>query len=57
MIVNRPPNRMIAERQRQEQARLDAEENGTPRPIPLVGGGHGGSLISFTAGLQAATGR
>lgn len=51
MIIFRPPNRMMAERERQERAEKDAKG---PRPISTIGGGRGGSLISFTQGTGAS---
>jgi len=51
MLVNRPPNRMMAEQERQERAEKDAKG---PRPISTIGGGRGGSLISFTQGAGAS---
>ena len=54
MIIFRPPNRMIAERDRQERAAQDAKG---PRPISTVGGGRGGSLMAFTQATGTANGR
>lgn len=50
MIVNRPPNRLFEERKLQEKKRIQAEQDGSPIPISMVGGGRGGSLIAFTEG-------
>lgn len=57
MIIQRPPNRMIGEKEREERARLAAEQQGLPRPISSVGGGRGGSLMAFTAGTSMANGK
>ena len=54
MIINRPPNRMVAEKERQERAEQNAEG---PRPISTVGGGRGGSLMAFSQGTGTATGK
>jgi len=54
MIIQRPPNRMIAEQERLERAAKDAEG---PRPISQVGGGRGGSLMAFTQATGTANGR
>jgi L-aminopeptidase/D-esterase-like protein len=57
MLIQRPPNRMIGEQNREERARLTAEAAGKPRPISNIGGGRGGSLMAFTAGTGTANGR
>lgn len=57
VIVYRQPNRMIGEREREERARLAAEEQGLPRPISTIGGGRGGSLMAFTTATGTANGR
>jgi hypothetical protein len=54
MIIQRPPNRMVAEQERQARAAQDAEG---PRPISTVGGGRGGSLMAFTQATGTANGR
>ena len=54
MIIQRPPNRMIAEQERQERAAQDAKG---PRPISTVGGGRGGSRMAFTQATGTANGR
>lgn len=54
MLINRPPNRMIGEKEREEKAR--AESDG-PRPVSLIGAGRGGSLMAFTAGRVVMSGR
>ena len=54
MIIQRPPNRMIGEKQRQERAL--AQANG-PRPISQIGGGRGGSLMAFTQATSVNNGR
>lgn len=54
MIVTRPPNRMVAEKERQDRLRQEAEQNGGPIPISMVGGGRGGALIAFTEGYGKA---
>jgi hypothetical protein len=54
MIIQRPPNRMIAEQERQERA---AHNDTGPRPISTVGGGRGGSLMAFTQATGTANGR
>ena len=54
MIIQRPPNRYIADRDRQERAAKDAED---PRPISTIGGGRGGSLMAFTQATSTANGR
>ena len=54
MLIFRPPNRMIAERERQERAAQAAEG---PRPISTIGGGRGGSLMAFTQATGTANGR
>lgn len=54
MIIQRPPNRMIAEKERQERAEQTAKG---PRPISTVGGGRGGSLMAFTQATGTASGR
>lgn len=56
MLIERPPNRMIGEKQREERARLAAEQEGSPRPVSTVGGGRGGSLMSFTLGTVYGSG-
>ena len=57
MLVNRPPNRMIGEKNREERARLTAEAAGKPRPISNIGGGRGGSLMAFTQATSVNNGR
>jgi hypothetical protein len=57
MIIQRPPNRMIGEREREERTRLAAEEQGLPRPISQIGGGRGGSLMAFTQATSVNNGR
>jgi len=54
MIIQRPPNRMVAEKERQERA--EQADKG-PRPISTIGGGRGGSLIAFSQGTGTATGK
>jgi len=54
VIIQRPPNRYIAERERQERAAQAAEG---PRPISTIGGGRGGSLMAFTQATSTANGR
>lgn len=54
VTVYRPPNRLFEERKIQEQKRAEAEKNGDPIPISTIGGGRGGSLISFTEGTGKA---
>lgn len=57
MIIQRPPNRMIGEKEREERTRLAAEEQGLPRPISQIGGGRGGSLMAFTQATSVNNGR
>jgi hypothetical protein len=57
MLIQRPPNRMIGEKEREERARLAADEAGLPRPISQIGGGRGGSLMAFTTATGTANGR
>lgn len=57
MIIQRPPNRMIGEKEREERSRLAAEEKGLPRPISNIGGGRGGSLMAFTQATSVNNGR
>lgn len=57
MIIQRPPNRMIGEKNREERARLAAEAANKPRPISNIGGGRGGSLMAFTAATSVNNGR
>jgi len=56
MLIERPPNRMIGERERQERARLEAEQQGNPRPVSTVGGGRGGALMAFSMGTSYGSG-
>ena len=56
MIIQRPPNRMIGEKERQERARMQADEDGKPRPISNIGGGRGGSLMAFTQATSVNNG-
>jgi hypothetical protein len=56
MLIERPPNRMIAEKEREERARLQAEQDGSPRPVSTVGGGRAGALMSFTLGTSYGSG-
>jgi hypothetical protein len=57
MLIHRPPNRMIGEKEREERSRLAAEEQGLPRPISTIGGGRGGSLMAFTQATSVNNGR
>jgi hypothetical protein len=57
MLIYRQPNRMIGEREREERARLAAEEQGLPRPISNIGGGRAGALMAFTTATGTANGR
>lgn len=57
MIIQRPPNRMIGEKNREERARLTAEAAGKPRPISNIGGGRGGNLMAFTQATSVNNGR
>lgn len=56
MLIERPPNRMIGEKEREEKANLQYREEGGPRPVSVIGGGRGGCLMSFSQGTSYASG-
>lgn len=54
MLITRPPNRMVGEKEREEKAIADS---GGPRPVSMVGAGRGGSLMAFNSGRIVMSGR